>query len=97
MKPHEIHKVVAFEKAGSFKLRLEFEDGFSRVVNFEDVLYGQLFSPLRNLAYFDNVVLAQEIHTVVWPNGADFDPETLDHWDQYLPEMRKQIQQFVIS
>jgi len=29
---------------------------------------------------FRQVRLDPEVHTVVWPNGADFDPATLHDW-----------------
>ena len=30
---------------------------------------------------FNQVRLDPEIHTLVWPNDADFDPATLYHWN----------------
>jgi hypothetical protein len=33
--------------------------------------------PLRDQALFRQVRLDSEVHTLVWPNGADFDPATL--------------------
>jgi hypothetical protein len=39
-----------------------------------------MYGPLRDLALFDQVVLDPEVHTLVWPNGADFDPATLHEW-----------------
>jgi hypothetical protein len=33
-----------------------------------------VFGPLQDLATFNAVELDQEIGTLTWPNGADFDP-----------------------
>jgi len=37
---------------------------------------------LRDPATFNQVQINPEMHTLVWPNGADFDPETLHDWDE---------------
>jgi hypothetical protein len=36
-----------------------------------------LFEPLRDLAFFSQLRLHPDIHTLVWPNGADLAPEFL--------------------
>jgi len=36
---------------------------------------------LRDLTLFNQVRLDPEIHTLVWPNDADFDPATLYYWN----------------
>src|SRR5262249_1647066 len=84
MKPHAIHKVNAFQIVGPYTLRVSFEDKSEQVINFEPVLAGEIFRPLRDLAVFNQVRLDPEIHTLVWPNGADFDPETLHDWPKYV-------------
>ena len=38
---------------------------------------------LEHLELFSRVRIDPEAHTLVWPNGADFDPETLHDWPQY--------------
>ena len=37
---------------------------------------------------FEQVEIDPEIHTLVWPNGADFDPETLHDWPKYAADVR---------
>jgi hypothetical protein len=65
---------------GGYVLELTFSDGTRREVDLEGELYGEVFEPLRDPAYFAQGVLDPVIGTVVWPNGADFSPEFLYHY-----------------
>lgn len=56
---------------------LRFSDGLVGEVDLRDELDGPVFEPLRQLALFQRVCLHPELHTIVWPNGADFAPEFL--------------------
>jgi hypothetical protein len=85
---HEICRVVSFEHVGSFTLRVVFDDGSAQVIDFRPVLEGELFSPLQNPALFNEVQIDPEAHTLVWPNGADFDPATLHDWPQAGPALK---------
>jgi hypothetical protein len=67
--------VVEATYCGDFRIRLVFNDGVESTVNFSDWLYGPVFEPLRDPAYFARFFV--EAGTVVWPNGADIAPETL--------------------
>jgi len=49
-------------------------------LDFRPILLGELFGPLRNLELFNQVRIDAEVATLVWPNGADFDPATLHDW-----------------
>ncbi|HLQ01326.1 MAG TPA: hypothetical protein VK143_03400 [Burkholderiales bacterium] len=40
-------------------------------------LHGPVFEPLKNIDYFRRFTVHTELHTLVWPNGADFAPEFL--------------------
>lgn len=80
---HQIHRVQSFKVEGTYVLRVRFDDGIEQVIDFEPVLGGELYRPLRDPAVFKQVRLDPEVHTLVWPNGADFDPETLHNWPQY--------------
>ena len=82
---HAIHRVTAFEVTGEHTIRVEF-DGVSRTINFEPVLSGELYGPLRERDVFNRVRLDSEVGTLVWPNEADFDPATLHDWPEAVPE-----------
>lgn len=56
---------------------LRFSDGVAGEVDLSGELEGPIFEPLRDLATFRRVHLHPELHTIVWPNGADFAPEFL--------------------
>lgn len=79
---HKIYKVTAFEKTAPFTLKVEFDDATERVINFLPVLNGPVFGALSDNAVFDSVRIDPDIHTLVWDNGADFDPATLHDWPQ---------------
>jgi len=80
---HKIYRVTQFEVVGSYQLRIHFDDGVSQTINFEPVLVGEMYGPLREKSIFNGVKVDPEIHTLVWPNGADFDPATLHDWPVY--------------
>ena len=84
---HETHKVTRFAKVAPFTLRVEFADGSTQVIDFQRVLRGELYGPLQNPFLFDRVELDPEAHTLVWPNGADFDPATLHNWPEEGPKL----------
>ena len=78
--PHPIHRVTRFEIIGPYTLSVTFTDGTQQQIDFRPVLHGALFGPLQDPATFNAVVLDQEVGTLAWPNGADFDPATLHGW-----------------
>ena len=80
---HPIYSVTEFKVVGPYTLRVEFNDGISQTINFEPVLVGEIFGPLREPSVFNAVKIDPEVHTLVWPNGADFDPATLHDWPVY--------------
>ena len=78
---HELHSIYDVKVVGDHCLQLTFEYGKIKVIDFTGFWEGELFSPLRDPAFFRQVQLNTECHVIEWPNGADFDPETLYHWD----------------
>lgn len=91
---HAIYRVESFEIVAPYTLCVYFDDGSKRIINFKSVLFGEMYGPLRDLALFNEVKIDREIHTLVWPNGADFDPETLRNWPQYEKELSERTKQW---
>jgi hypothetical protein len=73
MIPH----LSAMKYVAEYRLWLQFEDGSQGEVDLEQELWGEVFAPLRNQAYFKTVHLDKELNTIRWDNGADFAPEFL--------------------
>jgi len=70
-------RVQSVEPLHAYVLRLGFSDGSSRDVDLESHLWGPVFEPLRAPELFRQVTVDQELGTIVWPNGADMDPDVL--------------------
>jgi hypothetical protein len=64
------------------------------VIDFSSILAGALFGPLRDERLFDQVAVDPEVHTLVWPNGADLDPATLHDWPEYAEELKRMAQEW---
>ena len=80
---HPIHQVCAVEVVGPYTLRVQFTDNTEQVINLKPVLAGELYGPLLDPQLFSQVSIDPEVKTIVWPNGADFDPATLHDWPSY--------------
>ena len=94
---HPIHQVLSFEITAPYTLRVTFDHQSQQVINFRSMLAGELFGPLRDLATFNQVRLDPEVHTIVWPNGADFDPATLHDWPKFAPILAERAAQWDLS
>jgi len=85
---HLLYRVTAFEIIAPYAVRVTFDDGTAQAIDFQPMLAGQIYGPLRDLALFRQVKLDPEVHTLVWPNGADFDPATLHDWPEHLAGLK---------
>jgi hypothetical protein len=94
---HKIFRVRSFRSVAPHTLAVSFDDGLEQVIDFSPVLAGELFGPLRDEQLFDQVRLDPEAHTLVWPNGADFDPETLHDWPLVVPLLVEQVQRWKLA
>ncbi len=86
---HPIYRVESFDILAPYTLKVYFDDQTSQIIDFQSMLSGELYGPLRDMSLFNQVPLDPEVHTLVWPNGADFDPVTLHDWQQVVSELQK--------
>jgi hypothetical protein len=86
---HPICRVRSFEIVSAYTLRVRFDDSTEQTIDFRPILAGELYSPLRNLELFNQVRIDPEVATLVWPNGADFDPSTLHDWPDHEEAFRE--------
>ena len=94
---HPIYRVVSFEIEAPYTLRIRFDDKTEQVIDFQPVLEGELLGPLRDPSLFNQVRIDPEVHSLIWPNGPDFDPATLHDWSIHLPELRKMVRRWSLA
>ena len=52
---HPIYRVVFFERQAPYTLRVCFDDETEQVIDFQTILEGDVFGPLRDAALFSQV------------------------------------------
>lgn len=84
---HPIVTVIDFQIVGPYTVRVFFGDKKVKLINFSRVLKGEVYGPLLDEAVFKQLTIDPAIKTLVWPNGADFDPAILYQWDEVEEEL----------
>ncbi len=72
-----IPKVIEAKYVQGFVIRIRFSDGIEGDVDLGEELQGEVFESLNDLNHFKQFCVHPELHTIIWPNGADFAPEFL--------------------
>src|SRR5258708_3713474 len=88
-----VRRVVAQDSTAAVRRRgaacvPRLDDHTEQVVDFQPVLAGELYGPLKVPAVFLQAHLDPEAGTLTWPNGADFDPAVLHDG----PELRGELE-----
>jgi len=91
---HLIAKVTNVTGPELYKISVQFDDGKTQTINLEPLLHGPLYGPLKDPEVFRKVYVDNEVSTIAWPNGADFDPATLYNWEAYAAELEKRALQW---
>ncbi len=60
-----------------FVLWVRFNDGSEGEIDLSNELDGPVFEPLKDPKVFAQFKVNPDVHTLVWPNGADLAPEFL--------------------
>lgn len=94
---HPIYRATSVELLGSYRLRVGFDDGSTREIDLEPILEGGIYGPLRGSTLFAAVEIDPEVHTLVWPSGADFDPAILHDWPKHEGAMRELAKRWAMA
>lgn len=70
-------RLVEAHHVRDYVIWLRWSDGTQGEIDLAGELDGPIFEPLKDPAYFRRFMLSPEMHTLVWPNGADLAPEFL--------------------
>jgi hypothetical protein len=71
-------RIRGVEALDGFRVRLSLTDGAVREVDLMPYLNGPVFESIRtDPGLFRTVQVDLELGTIVWPNGADIDPDVL--------------------
>ena len=91
---HKLYQVTSFEIVADYTLRVQFNDNSEQTIDFLPVMGGYMWGPLRDPDLFNQVEIDPIAHTLTWPNGADFDPETLRNWPEYVDELAERAREW---
>ena len=71
-----MRRVTHVETKPGYTLALTFDDGTYGEVCLEERLFGPMYEPLKDPAFFDQARV-DEFGVVCWPNDADLAPDPL--------------------
>jgi hypothetical protein len=71
----KLYDIVNAEYISDYKIVFTFENGEKKLVNLENMLWGEVFEPLKDRELFKQFKVNKEYGTIVWPNGADVAPD----------------------
>jgi len=69
-------RVTDAEYLQNYKILITFNNGVKKIVDMGNDLWGAIFEPLKDKNLFKQFRVDKDIHTIVWPNGADFSPDS---------------------
>ena len=72
-------RILRVQVPAPFRVALAFTDGSHGTVDLAPWIEGRrgVFAALQNPAFFAQVRVDPDAGTIVWPNGADLDPDVL--------------------
>jgi hypothetical protein len=71
-----MYRVSEVKALDGYNLAVQFDDGVHGIVDLTDRLFGPVFEPLSDPAFFARVGV-DDFGAVCWPNGADLAPDAL--------------------
>ena len=71
----DLIRVTEIEPKGELKLKIAFNNGLSGILDFSNLLTGNIFASLKELAKFSTASV--QYGTIVWEGDVDMAPEYL--------------------
>lgn len=71
-----MNRIVRVQAKPNHILAVEFDDGVAGELSLADRLFGPVFEPLQDPAYFAQVAV-DPFGAICWPNGADLAPDAI--------------------
>jgi hypothetical protein len=84
--------VIDFEILPDYRIYVSLSDGNKGIFDVKPYLDKGIFTELKDYGYFQRARI--EFGTIVWPNGQDFCPDTIEMriekigHDEFLPRMK---------
>ncbi len=73
-----LQDIIEVKTLENCQLYLKFEDNKEGIIDVSEIIeFIGIFTPLKDLNYFQTVKLNPELGTIYWDNGADLDPDVL--------------------
>ena len=72
-----MHIVKHAAYLGQYRIAVTFEDDAVKIADLKPHLAGEIFEPLKVVAFFAKFVVNPDTDTLEWPNGADVSPDWL--------------------
>ncbi len=73
-----LRDVISANYKGGYKIKVTFEDGASGVVDFSKyLLEGGVFEKFKDMVFFKNFKINEELGVLTWGDEIDIAPETL--------------------
>jgi hypothetical protein len=69
-------KIIVAKALENYRLYIEFDDGLSGTIDLSKDLWGPMFEPLKDPAFFNRVTLDHN-GAPCWPNEVDLAPDAL--------------------
>ena len=94
---NELHRVTSFTILTDYVIKVTFDDNTERTIDFEPILTGPIFGPLRDRGLFSEVRLDRDFGALEWPNGADIAPTVLYDWPQHVEAMIERRKRLLVE
>mgnify|MGYP005634488271 FL=1 len=73
-----LHDVISAKYEGNYRIALTFDDGKKGIVDFSEYpLKGGVFDRFKDIDFFKNFWINDELGTLTWQNDIDVAPEKL--------------------